>query len=65
MISGPILLVATAIKVGVVQESVLRMNSLLKGGQIRAYRPVAPDSAGNFATPTDDSPDLRLESRNF
>ena len=32
-------------KVGVVRESVLRMNSLQKGGQIRAYRPVAPDPA--------------------
>ena len=55
----------TAIKVGVVQESDLRMSSLQKGGQIRAYRPVAPDSTANFATPTDDSPDLRLESPNF
>ncbi len=38
-------------RAGQVREAVLRMNSLQKGGQIRAYRPVAPDATGADSTP--------------
>jgi len=41
-------------KVGNVRESVLRMNSLRKGGSIRAFRPVPREMTPSFTSPFDD-----------